>query len=175
MLPGYSVSSLEAFLGVGLTEKTLGGRSVPGLQPFCCNGYSRAEEERKELADATKELLLQGWQRRKPPSHLLEAREAYLALEAWGWAADGHQGSGPGPDGPLWTSSSSASCRSHSREWPLGHRSARGTGSHGASAAGCQPSHGSTLQPSRGSRAGPVATPGHPETPQPWWGTQVSF
>lgn len=106
------------------------------------------------------------------PPYPLEAREAYLALEAWGWAADGHQGSGPGPDGPLWMSSSSASCKSHSREWPLGHRSARGTGSRGASAAGCQPSRGSTPRPARAGRAGPAATPGHPETPQPWRVTQ---
>lgn len=99
-------------------------------------------------------------------------REAYLALEAWGWAADGHQGTGPGPDGPLWTSSSSASCRSHSTGWPPGHRSARGTGSRGASAAGCPPSRGSTPLPAQGCMAGRAAALGRRETPGTWWVVQ---
>lgn len=107
-----------------------------------------------------------------PPLHLLEAREAYLAPEAWGWAAGGHQGTGPGPGGPLWTRSSSASCRSRSTEWRPGHRNARGTGSRGASAARCRPSHGSTPRPAQGCIAGPAAALGHGEPPLPWWVTQ---
>lgn len=108
-----------------------------------------------------------------PPPHLLGAWEAYLALQAWGWAAHCHQGTGPGPAEPLWTSSSSASCRSHSTGWPPGCRSARGTGSRGASAAGCPPSRGRTPPPAPRCPARPAAAPGHTELPVPWWVTQT--
>lgn len=152
------------------------------LCPSCCNGDSlelqRAEKQRKDLASATKGRLLQGLQRKKhiwyaPPPHLLGAWEAYLALQAWGWAAHCHQGTGPGPAEPLWTSSSSASCRSHSTGWPPGRRSARGTGSRGASAAGCPPSRGRTPPPAPRCPARPAAAPGHTELPVPWWVTQT--